>query len=101
MRNIVVVRYNYGFCCIRRIAAEQRITDLQSLVDETFQQFALDDSEDDIDFEESDCTIPAATVESMLFPYHRASQPLLSLPTQPLGYRLPLKTYLSSPTLTK
>ena len=30
-----------------RIAAEERINDLQSLVDQTFQQFALDDSEDD------------------------------------------------------
>lgn len=30
-----------------RLAAEERATSLQSLVDETFQQFALEDSEDD------------------------------------------------------
>lgn len=82
-----------------RIAAEQRIADLQSLVDETFRQFALDDSEDD--FEESE-SFSSAAMDSMFLPYHRASQPLLSLTTnQPLGYRVPLKTYMSSPTLTK
>lgn len=32
---------------VYRVAAEERISDLQTLVDQTFQQFALDDSEDD------------------------------------------------------
>ena len=32
---------------LHRLAAEQRASGLQLLVDETFQQFALDDSEDD------------------------------------------------------
>lgn len=76
-----------------RVAAEHRIADLQHLVDETFRQFALDDSEDD--FEESDSP-PVA--DSLSFPYNRSSQPLLSLPT--MTYRAPLKAYLSSPTLT-
>jgi hypothetical protein len=30
-----------------RLAAEERVSGLQQLVDETFQQFTLDDSEDD------------------------------------------------------
>ena len=30
-----------------RLAAEEQVKGLQSMVDETFQQFALDDSEDD------------------------------------------------------
>ena len=30
-----------------RLAAEERASGLQTLVDETFQQFALEDSEDD------------------------------------------------------
>ena len=34
-----------------RVSAEERIRGLQSLVDDTFQQFALEDSEDD-SFEE-------------------------------------------------
>lgn len=34
-----------------RLAAEERIASLQSLLDETFQQFALDDSEDE-DFDD-------------------------------------------------
>lgn len=79
---------------VYRIAAEQRISDLQNLVDETFQQFALDDSEDD--FEESDSP-PMA--DAMLFPYNRGSQPLLSLTTLH-AYKAPLKTCISSPALT-
>ncbi len=79
------------FAC--RIAAEQRISDLQNLVDETFQQFALDDSEDD--FEDSD----SPAMDSKLYPYSRGSYPLLNFGL--LAYTPPLKTYLSSPTLTK
>ncbi len=82
----------YYYC---RLAAEKRIVDLQSLVDETFQQFALDDSEDD--FDDGEC--PAA-VEPVNSPYQSGSHPILSLPDwQEL--RGPLKTYSSSPTLTK
>ena len=32
-----------------RLAAEEQIRDLQGLIDETFKQFALDDSEDDFE----------------------------------------------------
>ena len=32
-----------------RLAAEAQIRDLQGLIDETFKQFALDDSEDDFE----------------------------------------------------
>lgn len=44
-------QYYYSFC-IDRLAAEGQIQGLQSLVDQTFQQFALDDSDDDFDEEE-------------------------------------------------
>ena len=38
--------------CTHRVAGEHQIRELQRLIDETFQQFALDDSEDD--FEDCD-----------------------------------------------
>ena len=38
---------NCHFFANCRLAGEERINDLQSLVDRTFQQFALDDSEDE------------------------------------------------------
>lgn len=77
---------------IDRIAAEQRITDLQNLVDETFQQFALDDSEDDCDSSSSiDFSIP----------HGRGSHPVLNFASLDLDFRTPLKTCLSSPLLTK
>ena len=82
----------HHFCPLPcRLAAEQRISDLQTLVDETFQQFALDDSEDDFD----ESTSPA--VESTSFQYALGSHPLLHLPIE---HKVPLKTYLSSPLIT-
>ena len=42
----------FGAMC--RLAAEERINGLQQIVDETFQQFALEDSEDDSTGEPSD-----------------------------------------------
>ena len=44
----------YYYCSNYRLAAEERINSLQHLVDETFQQFALEDSEDDSFGEPSD-----------------------------------------------
>lgn len=83
-----------------RLAAEQRITDLQNLVDETFQQFALDDSEDE--FEDGEGS-PAFNSPGTV---HRGSYPLLNMEyTVPalknLSSSLGLKTYSSSPMLTK
>ena len=79
---------------LHRLVAEQRIVELQNLIDETFQQFALDDSEDDFDEESpQDATIQFA---------YKGSHPLLHSHPSPLGYRLPqLKPYSSSPALTK
>ena len=37
------------YILICRLAAEERVKDLQGLIDETFSQFALDDSEDDFE----------------------------------------------------
>lgn len=42
-----------------RVAGEHQIRELQRLIDETFQQFALDDSEDD--FEDGDSLVMCAT----------------------------------------
>lgn len=39
---------------LHRLAAEDQIHGLQSLVDQTFQQFALDDSDDDFDEEDDE-----------------------------------------------
>lgn len=44
-----------------RVAGEQQIRELQCLIDETFQQFALDDSEDDFDIEDGDSTVWGGT----------------------------------------
>ena len=80
-----------------RLAAEKRIADLQSLVDETFQQFALDDSEDD--FDDGECPAAVEPVDTSLS-YQRGSFPILSLPDWH-ELRKPLKTCSSTPTLTK
>lgn len=81
--------YESNIIYFDRIAAEKRITDLQNMVDETFQQFSLDDSEDDCDSLDLD----------FLIPHGRGSHPVLNLAS--LDFRTPLKTCLSSPLLTK
>ncbi len=48
---------------LARLAAEEQVHDLQELIDETFKQFALDDSEDDYYYSEdsneaSSCGLP-------------------------------------------
>ena len=48
-----------------RLAAEERAHDLQRLVDETFQQFGLDDSEDDSFGNCSEPSDPGSTGESL------------------------------------
>ena len=45
--------------CAHRVAGEHQIRELQRLIDETFQQFALDDSEDD--FEDCDNSLGGGT----------------------------------------
>ena len=57
-----------------RLAAEQRANGLQQLVDDTFQQFALDDSEDD-SYDELSSGSNAST------PLHQTeASPFISLP---------------------
>ena len=59
-----------------RLAAEQRVAGLQQLVDDTFQQFALEDSEDD-SFEEQSSTSDSGT------PPHRTEPNTIPLPAPP------------------
>ena len=53
---VCVWLYSLWLCpvtvAVCRVASEQQIRELQRLIDDTFQQFALDDSEDD--FEDGD-----------------------------------------------
>jgi hypothetical protein len=56
-----------------RLAAEQRANGLQQLVDETFQQFALDDSEDD-SYDELSSGSNVST------PHQTEASPFISLP---------------------
>ena len=56
------------------MAAEQRANGLQKLVDETFQQFALDDSEDD-SYEELSSVSDTSTP-----PHQVDASPFISLP---------------------
>ena len=52
-----------------RVAAEQQIRDLQSLIDETFQQFALDDSEED-DFDDGSADSMTLVVQNSGTDFH-------------------------------
>ena len=47
------------------MASEERISGLQSLIDQTFQQFALDDSEDD-DFEDDSISVSGDSLNEAL-----------------------------------
>lgn len=93
---MLLVTICHVYTSIDRLAAEQRISDLQKLVDETFQQFALDDSEDD--FEDGDSPLAG---DSTLSAYDRGSYPLLNLSGIDYGGPPLLKAYSSSPALTK
>ena len=44
----------FPFNCHLRLSAEERIQDLQWMIDETFGQFAIDDSEDDFEEDSPD-----------------------------------------------
>ena len=58
--------FNHAPCkpsFLSRLAAEERAHDLQRLVDETFQQFGLDDSEDDSFGNCSEPSDPGSTEE--------------------------------------
>ena len=84
-----------------RLAAEHRVHDLQNLVDETFQQFAIDDSEDEV----VDETPP--TVPSLSDLHNGGSEPLLdtsldmSLAASLASIKPYSKAYSSSPSLNK
>ena len=59
-----------------RVAAEDQVHGLQSLIDETFQQFALDDSEDDFfDFSDEGSTM---NLEPTISNGHAHSTPALN-----------------------
>ena len=50
--SIIKELFFFHFVSSSRLAAEETIQSLQKLVDQTFQQFALDDSEEDEYYEE-------------------------------------------------
>ncbi len=85
-----------------RIAAEQRIRDLQDLIDETFQQFALDDSEDEFEDENSPPLLDGSDIVSSFQYNQQGSHPFLNLPATPPNHKVltALKQYSSSPALT-
>ncbi len=79
-------------CAHGRLAAEHRVHDLQTLIDETFQQFALDDSDDGMGEEEAPPTVP-----DLADLQNGGSQPLLDLSLD--STLAALKPYSSSPAL--
>ena len=49
----------HHFPSLHREAAERQIRELQRIIDDTFQQFALDDSEDDFEEDSANGSVPS------------------------------------------